>query len=78
MKKPKDKKQIIDSIIELKDGPGSKMGRSRNGGLGSQVQKDVSDILADVSPNVALLNANAADACGSNIFFLLPVLLCVC
>lgn len=48
-KKPKDKKQIIDSIIELKDGPGIKTGRNRNGGLGSQVQKDVSNILTDVS-----------------------------
>lgn len=48
-KKTKDKRQIIDSVIELKDGPGTKMGRGRNGGLGSQVQKDVSEILTDVS-----------------------------
>lgn len=48
-KKLKEKKQIIDSVIELKDGPGTKTGRNRNGGLGSQVQKDVSNILTDVS-----------------------------
>ena len=32
-KKKKEKKQIIDSITELEDGPGARVGRSRNGGL---------------------------------------------
>ncbi|KAF8585979.1 hypothetical protein K439DRAFT_1387877 [Ramaria rubella] len=46
-KRPKEKKQIIDSVIELADGPGAKVGRNKQSGLGSQIQKDVSDILAD-------------------------------
>ncbi|KAG6899970.1 hypothetical protein C0993_004738 [Termitomyces sp. T159_Od127] len=43
-RKLKEKKQIIDSITELTDGPGAKVGRGRNG-LGAPVTKDVSDIL---------------------------------
>lgn len=42
-RKPKEKKQIIDDITELTDGPGARAGR----GLGARVVKDVSDILAD-------------------------------
>jgi len=42
-RKPKEKKQIIDDITELTDGPGARAGR----GLGAPVVKDVSDILAD-------------------------------
>lgn len=43
-RKPKEKKQIIDAVIELADGPG----RGRGGrGFGPPVVKDVSDILAE-------------------------------
>lgn len=42
-RKPKEKKQIIDSVTELTDGPGARAGR----GLGAPVIKDVSDILAE-------------------------------
>ncbi|KIJ68157.1 hypothetical protein HYDPIDRAFT_107820 [Hydnomerulius pinastri MD-312] len=42
-RKPKEKKQIIDSVTELADGPGGRGGR----GLGAPVIKDVSDILAE-------------------------------
>ncbi|OAX40105.1 hypothetical protein K503DRAFT_768902 [Rhizopogon vinicolor AM-OR11-026] len=42
-RKPKEKKQIIDAVTELTDGPGARAGR----GLGAPVVKDVSDILAD-------------------------------
>lgn len=42
-RKPKEKKQIIDSVTELADGPGGRGGR----GLGAPVVKDVSDILAE-------------------------------
>ncbi|EIN11635.1 hypothetical protein PUNSTDRAFT_111715 [Punctularia strigosozonata HHB-11173 SS5] len=44
-RKIKEKKQIIDSVTELADGPGPKTGRGR-GGLGP-VNKDISDILAE-------------------------------
>ncbi|KAG1809338.1 Rec8 like protein-domain-containing protein [Suillus subaureus] len=42
-RKPKEKKQIIDSVTELTDGPGARAGR----GLGAPVIKDVSNILAE-------------------------------
>ncbi|KAF9227373.1 hypothetical protein BS17DRAFT_462278 [Gyrodon lividus] len=42
-RKVKEKKQIIDSVIELADGPGVRAGR----GLGAPVVRDVSDILAE-------------------------------
>ncbi|KIJ18731.1 hypothetical protein PAXINDRAFT_167284 [Paxillus involutus ATCC 200175] len=42
-RKVKEKKQIIDSVIELADGPGARAGR----GLGALVVRDVSDILAE-------------------------------
>ncbi|KAL4078416.1 Rec8 like protein-domain-containing protein [Scleroderma yunnanense] len=42
-RKPKEKKQIIDAVIELADGPGGRGGR----GFGPPVVRDVSDILAD-------------------------------
>lgn len=42
-RKPKEKKQIIDSVIELADGPGGRAGR----GLGAPVVRDISDILAE-------------------------------
>lgn len=42
-RKPKEKKQIIDSVIELADGPGARPGR----GLGAPVVRDISDILAE-------------------------------
>ncbi|KAF7315386.1 RAD21 protein [Mycena indigotica] len=45
-RKPKEKKQIIDSVTELAGGPGSQVGR-RNNGLGPAVAVDVSDILAE-------------------------------
>lgn len=47
-KKPKDRKQIIDSVIELEEGPGAKIGRNKRSGLGNHVQKDVSGILTEV------------------------------
>ncbi|KAI0949207.1 hypothetical protein AcW1_008889 [Taiwanofungus camphoratus] len=47
VKRRKDKKQIIDSVTELADGPGARVGRGRNAGLGSQVTKDVSDIVTE-------------------------------
>lgn len=46
-RKLKEKKQIIDAVTELEDGPGAKVGRGRNAGLGALVTKDVSDILAE-------------------------------
>lgn len=46
-RKPKEKKQIIDSVTELADGPGARVGRGRNAGLGSQQAKDVSGILTE-------------------------------
>lgn len=46
IKKPKDKKQIFDSVIEL---PKShSFGQSREDTLGSQSQKDLSEILTKV------------------------------
>ncbi|KAH7888711.1 Rec8 like protein-domain-containing protein [Phlebopus sp. FC_14] len=42
-RKPKEKKQVIDSVTELTDGPGARGGR----GLGAPVIKDVSDILTE-------------------------------
>ncbi|KAL7281759.1 hypothetical protein ACG7TL_005078 [Trametes sanguinea] len=45
-KKKKERKQIIDSVTELQDGPGA-VGRGRNGGLGAPVTKDVSDIVTE-------------------------------
>ncbi|KAI0757197.1 Rec8 like protein-domain-containing protein [Daedaleopsis nitida] len=47
VKKRKEKKQIIDSITELEDGPGARVGRGRNAGLGAAVAKDVSDIITE-------------------------------
>ncbi|KAI0645579.1 Rec8 like protein-domain-containing protein [Trametes meyenii] len=46
-KKKKEKKQIIDSVTELADGPGAQVGRGRNAGLGAPVTKDVSDIVTE-------------------------------
>jgi cohesin complex subunit SCC1 len=46
-RKPKEKKQIIDSVTELNDGPGAKTGRGRGAGLGAPMTKDVSDILTE-------------------------------
>ncbi|KAI0769746.1 Rec8 like protein-domain-containing protein [Trametes elegans] len=46
-KKKKEKKQIIDSVTELADGPGARVGRGRHGGLGAPVTKDVSDIVTE-------------------------------
>ncbi|TFK53683.1 hypothetical protein OE88DRAFT_1626643, partial [Heliocybe sulcata] len=46
-RKPREKKQIIDSVTELADGPGARVGRGRKSGLGSQQTKDVSDILTE-------------------------------
>ena len=43
-RKPKEKKQIIDAVIELTDGPG---GRGRGRGFGPPVVRDVSDILTE-------------------------------
>ena len=43
----REKKQIIDSVTELQDGPGAKVGRGRGGGLGAPMAKDVSNILTD-------------------------------
>ncbi|OJT10264.1 Cohesin subunit rad21 [Trametes pubescens] len=48
-KKKKEKKQIIDSVTELADGPGAQVGRGRNAGLGAPVTKDVSDIVTEHS-----------------------------
>jgi cohesin complex subunit SCC1 len=45
--KPKEKKQIIDSVIELTDGPGAKSGRGSHAGLGAPMTKDLSNILAE-------------------------------
>ncbi|KAL6305234.1 Rec8 like protein-domain-containing protein [Sparassis latifolia] len=45
-KKKKDKKQIIDSVTELADGPGARVGRGHNAGLESQ-PKDVSNIVME-------------------------------
>jgi cohesin complex subunit SCC1 len=46
-RKPKEKKQIIDAVTELEDGPGAKAGRGRNAGLGAPMTKDVSGILTE-------------------------------
>ncbi|KAI0663616.1 Rec8 like protein-domain-containing protein [Cubamyces menziesii] len=46
-KKKKEKRQIIDSVTELEDGPGAQVGRGRNGGLGAAMAKDVSDIVTE-------------------------------
>lgn len=46
-RKPKEKKQIIDSVTELEDGPGAKAGRGRNAGLGAALKKDVSGIITE-------------------------------
>ncbi|KAH7919359.1 hypothetical protein BV22DRAFT_865033 [Leucogyrophana mollusca] len=46
-RKPKEKKQIIDAVTELADGPGANLGRGRHGRLGAPVVKDVSDILTE-------------------------------
>ena len=46
-RKIREKKQIIDSVTELQDGPGAKVGRGRGGGLGAPMTKDVSNILTD-------------------------------
>lgn len=46
-RKLKERKQIIDSVTELHDGPGVKAGRGRDGGLGVPMTQDVSDILTD-------------------------------
>ncbi|KAK7035505.1 sister chromatid cohesion protein 1 [Paramarasmius palmivorus] len=47
-KKLKEKKQVIDSVTELQDGgPGAKVGRGRDGGLGGPQNKDLSDILVE-------------------------------
>ncbi|PSS07200.1 hypothetical protein PHLCEN_2v3483 [Hermanssonia centrifuga] len=45
-RKPKDKKQIIDAVTELKDGPGARVGRGRGAALGPQ-PVDVSNILTE-------------------------------
>lgn len=45
-RKPKEKKQIIDQVTELQDGPGAR-GRGRNAGLGAPMTKDVSDIVTE-------------------------------
>ncbi|CAL1706574.1 unnamed protein product [Somion occarium] len=44
-RKPKEKKQIIDSVTELADGPGARLGRGR--GAASQPTADVSNILTE-------------------------------
>ncbi|KAF8514231.1 Rec8 like protein-domain-containing protein [Hysterangium stoloniferum] len=44
-KKAKDKKQIIDLVIELTGGPGGKLARSKEDSQVSQTQKDVSQII---------------------------------
>lgn len=46
IKKPKDKKQIFDSVIELPQN--HSFGQSREDTLGSQSQKDLSEILTKV------------------------------
>jgi cohesin complex subunit SCC1 len=46
-RKPKEKKQIIDAVTELEDGPGGRTGRGRNAGLGAPMTKDVSGILTE-------------------------------
>lgn len=43
----KEKKQIIDDVTELQDGPGAKVGRGRAGGLGAPMTKDVSEIITE-------------------------------
>ncbi|KZT10731.1 uncharacterized protein LAESUDRAFT_741159 [Laetiporus sulphureus 93-53] len=47
VKKRKEKKQIIDAVTELANGPGARVGRGRNAGLGSQVAADVSSIVTE-------------------------------
>ena len=46
-RKPKEKKQIIDSVTELADGPGARVGRGR--GAASQPAADVSGIVTEHS-----------------------------
>ncbi|KAH9948687.1 Rec8 like protein-domain-containing protein [Amylocystis lapponica] len=46
-RKRKDKKQIIDSVTELADGPGANVGRGRHAGLGAQMTRDVADIVTE-------------------------------
>lgn len=46
-RKPKEKKQIIDSVTELADRPGAGLGRGRKAVFGEPMSKDVSNILAD-------------------------------
>ncbi|KDQ55875.1 hypothetical protein JAAARDRAFT_180766 [Jaapia argillacea MUCL 33604] len=43
-RKQKEKKQIIDAVTELEDGPGARTGRGRNA---TEANKDVSDILTE-------------------------------
>ncbi|EPT04510.1 hypothetical protein FOMPIDRAFT_1113055, partial [Fomitopsis schrenkii] len=45
-RKRKEKKQIIDSVTELAEGPGARVGRGRGAGVGSQ-QVDVSGIVTE-------------------------------
>jgi cohesin complex subunit SCC1 len=44
-RQPKPQKQIIDNVTELADGPGARIGRGRNAGLGAPTTKDVSEIV---------------------------------
>ncbi|CCM05073.1 uncharacterized protein FIBRA_07279 [Fibroporia radiculosa] len=46
-RKRRDRKQIIDVVTELADGPGARVGRGRNAGLGSQMTQDVSGIVTE-------------------------------
>ncbi|KAL1705021.1 Rec8 like protein-domain-containing protein [Schizophyllum commune] len=46
-RKPREKKQIIDSVTELEGGPGARGGRGRNAGLGAPTDVDVTDILTE-------------------------------
>ncbi|KAF7428360.1 sister chromatid cohesion protein 1 [Pleurotus ostreatus] len=47
-RKLKEKKQIIDSVTELQDGPGGRNGRGRaHGGLGAPIPQDVTDIVTE-------------------------------
>ena len=45
-RKRKEKKQIIDAVTELAEGPGARVGRGRGAGVGSQ-QVDVSGIVTE-------------------------------
>lgn len=46
-RKRRDKKQIIDDVTELADGPGANVGRGRHAGLGAPMTRDVSDIVTE-------------------------------